>query len=233
MKFYLNNKSVNLSESDFNILLESLKVYLNDFSLDWSTLQIEIESSENSLDSTLPNTIIIFDSIDDEQSLSYNFEQDKNSIARIFVKTILESGGNIFYGNDSSTSVSQEISSVILGLVSNFDMNKWYMDQNKVFWWGDVSSPVYGNTITINSIDGRQIGFADYVLPAYFGTSGKEGPFNKNNTLMGPFGLDEFGYSIKFENNNFVPTFGSSCHQEIIDKLNVYVDEFRSRFTNL
>jgi hypothetical protein len=232
MRFYVTNKSTVVTDTDFNTIINSLKIYMQNLCTDWKFSNIEVFRSDNSLDSNLPNTIIIFDSIDDPICSEYNFDMDSNSVSRVFAKVIIESGGSTMTGSDGVASVSQQISSTILGLISNYDMNKWYMDPNKCLWWGDISSPVYGN-ITVTSNDGDEVSFADYVLPSYFGPNGKEGPFNKNNTLMGPFSIDEFGYSIKFENNSFIPTFGVSCQQEIIDRVNLYIGEFRSRFTNL
>ena len=106
------------------------------------------------------------------------------------------------------------------------------MNANKVFWWGDISSPVYGNNFTITTNCGTQVDFANYVLPTYFGPSGKEGPFDKNCILVEPFSIDESGYSIRLENNIFTAFFGPSCQQEIIDRVLIYVDELRARFTD-
>lgn len=231
MKLFITNKSTIINEFDYNILISTLQTYIRTLSVDWGISTLEVSNSDNGLDSTLPNTIIIFDSIDDPISSNYNFEFDQNSIARVFAKTIIDSGGSVLNGD--TTSIAQQLSGLILGLVSNYDMNKWYMDPNKVFWWGDISSPVYGNNYIITTEDGAEVTFADYVLPSYFGPNGKEGPFNKNNTLMGPFSVDEYGYSIKVENNYFTATFGPSCQQEIIDRVNIYVEEFKSRFVNL
>lgn len=229
MKFHLTNKSSSLNQSDYNSIIEGLKIYLKNFSIDWNFNEIEVESIDNGLDSLFPNTVILFDSIDSDNCMDYDFENDHNSVARIFVKTILDSGGVALYTDDYTFTIGQQISSTVLGIISNPDMNKWFMDQNKVLWWGDVCSPVYGNILSINTHE-AQIGFADYVLPSYFGSSDKPAPYNKNNSLMGPFAIDENGYTIKYENNNFVSLFGENCPQEKLDQIQVYIDEFRSRF---
>jgi hypothetical protein len=233
MKFYITNKSTVVSDTDYNLILEGLGIYLNTLCEDWSMSQVFVINSVQPLTSTLPNTIIIFDSIDDDISNSYDFDNDPNSVARVFAKTILESGGSVLYQDGAPFTVSQQLCNEIIGLISNTDMNKWYMDQNKVLWWGDICSPVYGNIYTIDLPNDTQIGFSDYILPAYFGPTSLVGPYNKMDTLMGPFGLDEQGYSIKFENDDFSTTFGPSCPQEKMEQINIYLDEIKSRFIDL
>jgi hypothetical protein len=232
MKFYITNKSTVISEEDYNSILKSLKIYFTNFCEDWEISQIYVINSVQPLDNNLPNTIIIFDGVDDEIP-NYNFDTDPNSVARIFAKTILDSGGVVLYQDEYTMTVAQILCGEILGLISNTNMNKWYMDSNTCLWWGDISSPVQGNILPIDLQNDIKVGLCDYVLPSYFGPNGNFGPFNKNNTLMGPFGIDEFGFSIKYELNDFFGVFGPSCPQEKINLVNSYLDEFRQRFNNL
>lgn len=232
MKIYLTNKSSVISTQDFSLIIKGLNIYFQQLTKDWGISPVVILNSMQPLTSNLPNTVIIFDSIDDQNSSSYNFETDPNSISRIFAKTILDSDGCIFYKDDETMSVSQFICGEILGSLSNLNMNKWYMDSNMSLWWGDISSPVKGNIVKIQ-IQNTDIAFSDYVLPSYFGPPTATGPFNKLNTLMGTFAIDQYGYSIKYENNNFTSLFGENCPQETMDQVSLYLEEFKSRFTRI
>jgi hypothetical protein len=230
MKFYITNKSTVISDVEYSNILQSLKIYLSSLCKDWDFAPIYVLNSIQPLEKNLPNTVIIFDAIDDEVFNTYNYEQDPNSVARIFAKTVIESGGVVLYQDESTMTVAQILCNEILGLISNLNMNKWYMDSNTSLWWGDICAPVYGNILNIDLPSGVKVGLSDYVLPCYFGPNGVQGPFNKNNTLMGPFGIDEYGYSIKFENGNFNGVFGPNCQQEKIDQISDYIEEFKSRF---
>lgn len=230
MKFYLTNKSSVISDFEYNKILQSLKIYLRYLCKDWDYSPIFVLNSIQTLDKTLPNTIIISDTIDDEIYTTYNYDQDPNSVARVFAKTIIDSGGVVCYQDEYTVTVAQTICNEILGLISNLNMNKWYMDSNASFWWGDICSPVYSNLFVIDLPEGIKVGLSDYVLPSYFGPNGVMGPYNRNNTLMSPFGIDEFGYTIKYENGNFMSSFGPNCPQEKIEQVGIYLDEFKSRF---
>ena len=232
MKFYLNNKSTVVSNEDFLLMIKGLNIFFQNFSEDWNLGSIEILNSTQPLDNNFPDTIVVFNSIDDDISSEYNFDTDQNSVARIFAKTILDSGGSLFYTDDYTITIPQQISSEIIGLISNYDMNKWYMDGNSELWWGDLCSPVYGNIFSFDLDDQTIIGFSDYVLPNYFGPSGKERPYNKMDTLMGPFSMDDCGYSIKFENGVFKSLFGSNCSDEKIQQVETYIGEFQTRFVS-
>lgn len=230
MKIYLSNQSNCISTQEFLLIIQGLNIYFQNLCKDWGFHPINILHSTQPLDKNLPNTIIVFDKIDDDICKDYNFNSDVNSLSRVFAKTILESGGTLLFKDDETMTVAQNISSEILGIISNLNMNKWYMDSNMSLWWGDISSPVRGNIIKIN-IQNSIIGFSDYVLPSYFGPPSVVRPFNKMNTLTSQFSIDEFGYSIKFENNQFHSVFGSNCPQEVQYQVGVYLEEFKTRFS--
>lgn len=232
MKFYITNKSTVVSDQDYSLILQALKMFLTNICKDWDLSPIYVLNSIQPLQNTLPNTIIIFDDIEDNVP-NYSFDQDPNSVARVFAKTILGAGGVVLYQDDYTMTVASILCNEILGLISNTNMNKWYMDSNTCLWWGDMCSPVQGNIFTVDLPNDIKVGLSDYVLPSYFGPNDMPGPYNKSNTLMGPFGIDEYGYSIKFELGNFVGTFGPSCPQEKVNQVNLYLDEFKSRFSKI
>ena len=76
MKIYLSNKSSVISNQDFSLIIKGLNIYFQQLTKDWEMSPVFILNSLQPLTSNLPNTVIIFDSIDDQNSSNYNFETD-------------------------------------------------------------------------------------------------------------------------------------------------------------
>jgi hypothetical protein len=93
-------------------------------------------------------------------------------------------------------------------MIGNNQTNKWYLDNNGIFWAGELCDPVESNLIIYTLPGNIKVGLSDYVLPNWFSADSTARPFNKLNTLNTPFSLSPGGYAIIINNYNVEEIFG-------------------------
>jgi hypothetical protein len=184
-----------------NTLLTSL---CNDWNL--SQIQLLIGSGNNYPN----NSIFLLDYTDSPGALGYHYEESGLAIGKVFAKTILGYGGAILYKDSTTFTVSQCLCHELLEMIGNNETNKWYLDNNGIFWAGELCDPVESNLIIYTLPGNIKVALSDYVLPNWFSPDSTIRPFNKLNTLTTPFSLSPGGYAIIIDNYNVEEVFGMS-----------------------
>jgi hypothetical protein len=162
----------------------------------------------------LPNTIFILDTTDEAGALGYHFDNSGDAIGKVFAKTIIQYGGVVLYKDNTTMTVAQCLCHELLEMIGNPNINKWFLDNNGIFWAGELCDAVENNLYVINLAGNVKVGLSDYVLPSYFSPNSTQRPFNKMNTLTTPFSVDHYGYAITIQGNDIVAIYGSKFPEE-------------------
>lgn len=210
MKTYtLYNQSTVVSSTSLQKIVTAMNSFLTVLCADWSLAPIQIASAtyRGALGN---NSIIILDNTDEPGALGYHYESNGNAIAKVFAKTIVNYGGAVLYRDQYTFTVAQCICHELLEMIGNSQINRWYLDNNGIFWAGELCDPVESNLITYTLSGNVKVGLSDYVLPNWFSPDSSSGPYNKLNTLRQPFTLDSGGYAIIIDNYEIIAIYGST-----------------------
>ena len=234
INYNIYNQSTVVNSTQLTNIVKAINTFLTTLCNDWQLAQIQLVSGTYNPRFAIPNnTIFIFDDTDSPGALGYHFEDSGNAIGRVFAKTILNYGGVVLYRDNYTMTVAQCICHELLEMIGNNVINKWYLDNNGIFWAGELCDPVESNLIVYNLSGGVKVGLSDYVLPAWFSPDSKRGPYNKINSLRSPFSLDRGGYAIIIDDYNIVAVYGMSQSKYSANKLKDIQDslgEYQSKF---
>jgi hypothetical protein len=200
------NQTSAINQQNLQYIVKSINMLLISVCNDWSLspIQLSIGTGNN-----FPNnSLLLQDYTDSPGALGYHYEQNGNSYAKIFVRTILGYGGALLYKDQTTFTVAQCICHELLEMIGNNQTNKWYLDNNGIFWAGELCDPVESNLIVYTLPGNVKVGLSDYVLPNWFGADSTRRPFNKLNTLSTPFSIAAGGYAIIIDNYNIIEIYG-------------------------
>ena len=206
INYTIFNQSSVINQQNLQYMVKSINILLVSLCNDWglSQIQLVLGSGNNYLN----NSIFLLDYTDSDGSLGYHYEQNGLSYGKVFAKTILDYGGVILYRDLNTFTVAQCLCHELLEMIGNNQTNKWYLDNNGIFWAGELCDPVESNLIVVTLPGNIKVGLSDYVLPNWFSADSTRRPFNKLNTLSSPFSISPGGYAIIIDNYNVEEVFG-------------------------
>jgi len=210
MRIYVCNQSTVVSNSQVQKMILAMNTFLITLCKDWSITTVQMFQSFSTPSKILDNTIFIFDNSDSPDALGYHFDVEGLAVGYVFAKTIIDYGGDVLYKDATTSTVSQCLCHEALEMIGNANVNKWFLDNKGAFWAGELCDAVESNIITVTLPGNVKVAMSDYVLPNWFSPNSTKRPFNKLNTLTGPFKIDKWGYSIVIKNNRVVAVWGQS-----------------------
>ena len=206
INYTIFNQSSSINQQNLQYIVKAINILLTAVCNDWglSPTQLIIGTGINYPN----NSLFLLDYTDSPGALGYHYEQNGNSYAKVFVRTILGYGGVLLYKDQFTFTVAQCVCHELLEMIGNNQTNKWYLDNNGIFWAGELCDPVESNLIVYTLPGNIRVGLSDYVLPNWFSADSTRRPFNKLNTLSTPFSIAPGGYAIIIDNYDVIAIFG-------------------------
>jgi len=230
---YLVNQSTILQDTDLTTITSAIISSLVDFCSAWQLQSVVVTSYGKG--KTVPAggmKVYILDNPDVEGAYGYHTFENNFPLAKVFVTTIQQAGGEILYSPTTNLSVAQVISHEIFEMLANTICNAWWINDNgTAFYAAEVCDPVQGNVVPI-VVNGKTVGTNDYILPAWSNSQATSGPYNKLNTLNAPMTVDKKGYVIKVSVGTASYVFGNEVDQDTKNKQNVSLKADK-RFSSL
>jgi len=209
----INTSSVVSDENGFK-MANALNLILMNFCNDWGmpSASVYYVRNDESVPTSQGATIHLMDSTDISGLPSYRDIMSGKPYAKIFAKTILDSGGVILYENTRSLpTVSQYVSHELFEMLVDAPCIKWWLNPSSgAFYAGEVADPVNGNKVIVRLSDSTPVVLSDWVLPAWSNMLNTSGPFNHLDTLTSAFELAPSGYAITSLNGTIGEIYGSS-----------------------
>jgi hypothetical protein len=224
------NLSTVVTTDQFTKMIKAINTYLSALCNDWTLQPIQLVASTYNSRNILPNTIFILDTTDSADALGYHFDNSGSAIGKVFAKTIIQYGGVVLYKDNTTMTVAQCLCHELLEMIGNPNINKWFLDNNGIFWAGELCDAVQNNLYVITLPGNVKVGLSDYVLPSYFSPNTVRVPFNKMNTLRSALTVDRYGYAITIQGNDIVPIYGSNYPED--KKVDVIKDIAEMRTTS-
>jgi len=151
--------------------------------------------------------VFILDTPDVAGALGYHDISSDVPYGKVFVKIILQSKGSVLSG---ALTVSSVVCHEVMELLVDPLANVWWMGPDySTLYAAEVGDPVQANTINV-TVGSTSVAMSDYILPAWADPQRSTGPFNKKNTLTGPFKLAKGGYAIVLKNSKAQYVLGES-----------------------
>jgi hypothetical protein len=237
-KIAIVNQSTLVSDDDGLAMTESMNLVLPKFCKDWKLPVFVAVYVAKGKTTSVDWKVYLRDTSDQEGALGYHEQVNNISIGYVFVKTIFDYDGVMFYSTNPLTlTVSQTLSHEIFELLTDSNANLWADDgQGLSLYAHESCDAVQGNVIKLivsrkitvpakplKLVNGKFqssksytttintiVGVSDWVLPAWFDPQETKGPFNNLRTLKKPFQLDDGGYAIKLVDGNIDYEFSST-----------------------
>ncbi len=195
--YNLYNVSTVVNNTNLQLMTKAINNFLVTFCADWSLSPIQLVIGTYNSHLPIPNnSIFMMDDTDDDSALGYHYEENGNSIGKIFARTILGYGGAILYKDRFTFTVSQCLIHEMLEMITDPVTNRLAMDNSGILYFLEVCDPVESNLIIYTLPGNVKISLSDYAMPSYFSADSTRRPFNKLNTLTSPFSVDNGGYMI-------------------------------------
>lgn len=209
------NSSSGMTDSDGIAIVAALNILLPIFCTDWSLPLVRATYVSKGAPITNPLRCIILDDADVESALGYHDQSNDVPYAKVFVKTILKYKGSMLYNTDHTLpTIAQTISHEVFELLVDLRANCWWnAADGYTFYAAEVSDPVQGNIVKVQTKGGSLVGMCDWILPTWADPQAKIGPFNHLNTLKAPFTLDKGGYAITMTGGSYKNIFGSQISE--------------------
>jgi hypothetical protein len=202
------NQSTVVNTTNLNNMVKAMNTYLTSVCTDWGLAATNLVVGTGT---RYPNnTILLQDLTDEPGALGYHYEDGGKVIGKVFAKTIINYGGAVLYKDNWTFTVAQCLCHELLEMMGNPQINKWHLDNNGIFWAAELCDPVESNLVVYTLPGNIKVGLSDYVLPNWFSPDVTTRPFNKLNTLSGPFRLSPGGYAIIIDNYNVEAVYGMS-----------------------
>ena len=206
INYTIFNQSSAINQQNLQYIVKAINMLLTAVCNDWGLAPTQlIMGSGNNYPN---NTLLLQDYTDSPGALGYHYEDSGKAIGKVFVRTILGYGGALLYRDQSTFTVAQCICHELLEMIGNNQTNKWYLDNNGIFWAGELCDPVESNLIVYTLPGNVRVGLSDYILPNWFSADSTRRPFNKLNTLSSPFSIAPGGYAIIIDNYEIIEIFG-------------------------
>ena len=131
INYTIFNQTSAINQQNLQYIVKAINILLTSVCADWglSPIQLIIGSGNNYPN----NSLFLLDYTDSPGALGYHYEQNGNSYAKIFVRTILGYGGALLYRDSTTFTVAQCICHELLEMIGNSETNKWYLDNNGKF----------------------------------------------------------------------------------------------------
>lgn len=142
--------------------------------------------------------IVIYDDADQAGALGWHTEELGKFFGRIFVRPVLEAGGD-FYSNPA-LSVSSVVSHEVLETLIDPTVSDWSARGDGMLIASEIGDPVEADSYPINvqPFD-KNVMVSNFVLPAWFDAENTQGPFDKLQKLTAPFSMTPGGYMVQME----------------------------------
>ena len=232
----LINQSTAVSDANGQIIANAMNMILPTFCGDWNIPIVTAVYVGLGKTTTIPLKVFLLDTADVAGALAYHDEVNDLPYGKAFAKTVLSYGGTLLYStNPLVPTFAQAVCHEIFELLVDMYCNMWAMlsDYTTLYAY-EACDPVESNAVTVNLVTtttakvgtktvtttvNTKVGLSDWVLPKWFDTQAKRGPYNHNNTLTAPFTLSPYGYVIALESGNVSYIYGNKVSEEKKDLL--------------
>jgi hypothetical protein len=214
---YCFNNSTLLKTSDMALMISALNTMLPTFCSVWSPMNRQFTCVAAPPNTKPGNGIycVFLDNTDSKGALAYHTETNAIPLAKVFVGTILQYGGVMLMGaNSSIPTVAQAFAHELFEMIANLNANIWWQMSSGNLVAGEVGDPVQGNIVPVK-VGSVTVGLSDYILPTWKDPQAKSGPYNYLNTLTKPFQLAKGGYAILMKQGQITNVLGK-CACEYI-----------------
>lgn len=206
-------------------MVTALNSLMPQFCKDWVLPLTTLTFIGKGKTTTIPLKVYIRDTSDIQGALGYHDQTSNVPYGVVFAKTGLQYGP-LLYSTTQST-VAQTLAHEVFEILVDLNANLWANAANGDMYAYEVGDPVESNAVQVRIQTGMtparagipikqatpiytNVTLSDWVLPAWFDSQERAGPFNHMNTLRTPFTLDRGGYAIVSSRGNITYTFGSS-----------------------
>jgi hypothetical protein len=189
------NGSTLVSDSVGELMVDALNMILPTFCNDWNIKPITVTYVGIGKVATTPLRCILLDNSDVKDALGYHSQYRDVPYARVFVKTILDYGGELLYSSKAHT-VAEIVSHEVLEMAVDLNANVWWsLADGSTLYAAEVCDPVQSNAVIVK-VNDQSVRLSDWILPEWSDPQATKGPFNHNNTLKSPLTVDKGGYLI-------------------------------------
>ena len=227
---FINQSSV-VSDANGQLIVSALNIVLPIFCNDWNIPLVTAVYVGLGKSSVIPLKIYLMDNADVTGALAYHDEVNDIPYGKCFAKTVLSYGGTLLYStNPLVPTFAQAVCHETFEMLIDLYCNTWAMlsDYTTMYAY-EVCDPVESNALTvtvsvsttskvgtktITTVTNTKVGLSDWVLPKWFDTEATRGPFNHNNTLVGPFTLSHYGYVIALQSGSVNYIFGEKISEQ-------------------
>lgn len=140
--------------------------------------------------------IVCYDDADQAGALGWHTEELGVFFGRIFVRPVLDNGGDLY--SNPALSLSSVISHEVLETLIDPTVSDWSQRADGTLVASEVSDPVEGDAYAIEVL-GKPIMVSNFVLPAWFDAQTTQGPFDKMGKLTAPFTMTPGGYLVTMQ----------------------------------
>uniref|UniRef100_A0A6C0DPI5 Uncharacterized protein n=1 Tax=viral metagenome TaxID=1070528 RepID=A0A6C0DPI5_9ZZZZ len=233
---FLKDETTALTSADLELLGNAMNMALNTFCNDWKSQPVKVFPVEKNQpvptptpgSTTVLGTVFLQNYTDVSGVFGYHTNVNGVKEGKVFVQSILDIGGGLFYStmnapNQQLPCVSEILSHEIFELVTSVLTNTWWLtNSDGTFYAAEVCDPVQGNTFPIVNkyiTNNQVVTICDYILPAWC-KQGMPAPYNKTKTLQQPLTVDSYGYAITVNSGSVWYTYGSSMPESQKVQLN-------------
>lgn len=142
--------------------------------------------------------MVFLDNADQDGALAYHDEENNQPLAKVFVKTTLDAGGDV------SVSASHELAEMLVDAACNRYV---YRDDTESLVALEVADPVEDQHQAVNGFN-----MSNFVYPAWFQSDpfGMKPQFDWLGKLTAPFELSSKGYAVVCTKGDWQQIFGST-----------------------
>jgi len=143
--------------------------------------------------------IAIFDDSDTPGAAGWHSENAGNPFGRVFVRPVLDVGGNALRVDPTVCSI---LSHEVLELLADPTVNLWASDfglnGSPRLYAVEICDPVEADsyTVTVGGTQPASGRVSNFVLPSWFDPTGASKPYDHLNKLSTPFSMSPHGYLI-------------------------------------
>jgi hypothetical protein len=204
------NSSTLMSDAAGVTLVTALNSILPTFCNDWNVKPVTVTYVGKGKKVTTPLRCILLDNSDVQDALGYHDQENGVPYARVFIKTILDYGGELLYSNNpSAPTVSGTVTHEVLEMIADLRANVWWsFADGYTLCAAEVCDPVQSNPVIVK-VKNQQVMLSDWILPAWSDPQATKGPYNHNKTLTAPLTVDQGGYLIVMSNGGVNNVMGS------------------------
>jgi len=182
------------------LMINALNTMLPAFCTAWSLKQYScVAAPANTRPGANGLYCVFLDTSTSPGALAFHTENANIPYGEVFVKTVLQYGGAILMGANSTVpTVAQAFAHEIFEMLVNPNINVWWQVSNSTLIPAEVCDPVEGSIVPVK-VGAVTVGLSDYVLPAWNDPQSTRGPYNFLNTLTKPFQMSKGGYVVSMK----------------------------------